>query len=290
MQQIERGIYYEDSFLGVTLGALAFPHGVIAIDAPLRAEDARSWRASLINQRGGSNRLLVNLDAHPDRTLGARAMDSTVVAHMKSAQIFRNRPAIFKGQSVDTGAVWETYPDAVGMRWVAPDITFSERMSLFWGGPEAVLQHRPGPTPGAIWVMVPEAKVVFVGDAILLNQPPFLAHADLNTWLENIRELLTDFADFTVVSGRGGPVSHDVIVAHRKIFEELIERLDKLARSNASASATQDLIPWLASRFKHQPEFTTLYTHRLRHGLHQCFNRRFRFTVATSQTEMEDGQ
>ena len=161
MQLIERGIYYEDSFLGVTLGGLVFSHGTIIIDAPLRAEDARSWRSALLNQRGGSNRLLINLDANPDRTLGDRALECTIVAHTKTAQVFRNRPTIFKGQSVESGAAWEAYGDAIGMRWATPDITFTQRMSLHWGGPEVVLEHHPGPTPGATWVVIPEAKVVF---------------------------------------------------------------------------------------------------------------------------------
>jgi hypothetical protein len=107
MQQLDRGIFFEDTYLGPTLGALVFSHGTIMIDAPLRLEDARSWRSTLLNQRGGSNRLLVNLDAHPDRTLGAKAIDCTIVAHQKTAQVFRNRPTIFKGQNTPTGSAWE---------------------------------------------------------------------------------------------------------------------------------------------------------------------------------------
>jgi hypothetical protein len=33
MQQIKQGIYYEDEYLGVTLGALVLPFGTILIDA-----------------------------------------------------------------------------------------------------------------------------------------------------------------------------------------------------------------------------------------------------------------
>ena len=49
MRQIAPGIYIEDAFAGVTLGALILPHGTIMVDAPLRAEDARTWRASITN-------------------------------------------------------------------------------------------------------------------------------------------------------------------------------------------------------------------------------------------------
>jgi hypothetical protein len=43
MQQIEHGIYFENSYPGVTVGAILLPMGTIMIDAPLRAEDARMW-------------------------------------------------------------------------------------------------------------------------------------------------------------------------------------------------------------------------------------------------------
>ena len=49
MKQIEQGIFYEDVYLGVTLGALILPHGVVMVDAPLRPEDARSWKSLLLN-------------------------------------------------------------------------------------------------------------------------------------------------------------------------------------------------------------------------------------------------
>ena len=79
MMQIERGIFYEQNYLGVTVGGLVYSHGVIFIDAPLRPEDARAWRSALLAQRGGASRVLVNLDAHPDRALGARALDCTII-------------------------------------------------------------------------------------------------------------------------------------------------------------------------------------------------------------------
>lgn len=160
MHQIEPGIYYEDLYAGVTLGALILPHGTIMVDAPLRAEDARSWRSTLTNLSIGSNRVLINLDAHLDRTLGSRALDSTIVAHQTTAQVFRNRPSVFKGHSADSGAEWEVSNDVFGTRWALPDITFSERLHFLWGGPEVILEHHPGPTLGSIWVIIPDRKSV----------------------------------------------------------------------------------------------------------------------------------
>ena len=36
MQQIDRGIYIENTYPGVTIGAVLLPMGTILIDAPLR--------------------------------------------------------------------------------------------------------------------------------------------------------------------------------------------------------------------------------------------------------------
>ncbi len=290
MQQIQRGIFYEDSFLGVTLGGMVYPHGTIMIDAPLRSEDARAWRSALLNQRGGANRILINLDPHPDRTLGDRALDTTILAHIKTAQIFRNRPTIFKGQTTSTGSAWESYSDAVGMRWANPDITFTESMSLFWGGPEVVLEQHDGPAPGAIWVIVPAEKVIFVGDAVVLNQPPFLAHADLSAWLESLALLQREYAEYTIISGRGGPAAGKDISAMQEFLQQASAGLDDLANRSAPPEVTEELVSSLLSRFSYPAGYSDTYGRRLRYGIYQYYNRRFRSVNTPELIEEENNE
>jgi glyoxylase-like metal-dependent hydrolase (beta-lactamase superfamily II) len=287
MQQIKDGIFYEDSYLGVTLGALVYTYGTILIDAPLRPEDARSWRSALLNQRGGINRLLVSLDSHTDRTLGARVLDCAILAHQKSAQAFRNRPVVFKGETIETGADWETYIDSIGTRWALPDLTFSRRMTLHWGGPEVVVEHHPGPAPGASWVIVPEDKVVFVGDAVLIKQPPFLANADLVSWLEALDLLLGSYRNFTIVSGRGGPVSTAVVQTQQRILKNLEKGLDKLAKRNAAPESTEKLIPSVLETLSISKDKQEQYAKRMRHGLYQYYLRHFR-ALNSSELQIEE--
>lgn len=292
MQQIERGMYYEDNYLGVTLGGLVYAHGSILIDAPLRSEDARSWRTTLLNQRGGVHRLLILLDAHPDRTLGARTMDCTVLSHQRAAQILRNRPAIFKGQNTETGAVWEVYGDAIGMRWANPDITFTDRMSLHWGGSEVILEYHPGPSQGAIWVIIPDEKVVFVGDAVVLNQPPFLANADIDEWLQTLQVLEQDYSDYVVVSGRGGPASIEDVQQQIHYLEHMRQALDQLAEENEPPEMTEGLVarfmPALRAGTSYPPEWKDRYVQRLRHGLFQYYSRRYHSLPSTDELELEE--
>ena len=281
MQHIDHGIYYENAHSGATLGAIISSHGTIMIDAPLRAEDGRAWRNTLLNLGSNNNRLLVNLDAHPDRTLGARVMECTIIAHQKTAQVFRGRPSIFKGQNSDSGSEWETYDDAVGTRWAMPDITFSDRLFLHWGTPEIILEHHPGPTPGAIWVIVPSARVVFVGDAVLAEQPPFLASADLPEWLGSLEVLQAGYENYTIISGRGGPVPFQTVHTQYEHLKHILKLLDKTARRDAPSDSTETLIPALLADLSYPASMEEQYAQRLRHGLAQYFTHHYHGTDIT---------
>ncbi len=278
MEEIYRGIYYETAYSGVTLGALLHQHGTVLIDAPLRAEEGRVWRAALLNKSKNVNRLLVNLDAHPDRTLGARVMDCTIIAHHKTAQVFRSRPSVFKGQSAESGSEWETYDEAVGTRWAVPDITFTDSMSIHWGQPDIILEHHPGPMPGAIWAIIPEAGLVFVGDCVMADQPPFLSQADIPSWLESLDILSQKYKNFTVISGRGGPVAYDSIRAQQHILSNIQAELLKVPQDDIPIEYTEIIIPAILKNLEFSAQLEEQYIQRLRHGLIQYFTRHYRPT------------
>lgn len=288
MKEIANGIFYEDSFLGVTVGALVHSFGIVMIDVPLRPEEARLWRSMLLNQRGGPNRLLIYLDAHPDRTLGARIMDSLIIAHQKTAQAYRSRPAVFRGQMAPSGSDWETFPDSVGMRWSSPDLNFTKSMTIHWGPGEAVLEHRPGPMPGSIWVVIPWAKVVFVGDLVTVNQPPFLSHANLEEWIENLDVLLTDYRDFTIVSGRGGIATVKDVRFQKSILTKTLQGFENLARKGAPPQATENLVASLLKKYEFPPESGEIYEMRLRSGMMQCYMRMTRVLASQGSDNLSE--
>jgi glyoxylase-like metal-dependent hydrolase (beta-lactamase superfamily II) len=276
MQELADNIYIEDQYPGVTLGAINLPYGLIQIDAPPSLEDSRAWRAALLNLGGGVERILINLDAHPDRTLGVRAMDCNVVAHEKAAAVFRSRPNTFKAQGEETGADWEQVPGLGSIRWAPPEITFTHQMVIHWSNIPVVLEHHPGPSAGAIWVVLPEQRIVFVGDTVLKNQPPFLSTANLPAWIEALEMLLSPgYHNFMVVSGRGGLVAESVMRSQLEMIKQLHKDLDALSARNAPADETESLImPYLAAiraPAARQPQFSQ----RLRYGLRHYYVRHY---------------
>lgn len=285
MQALANQVYIENKYPGVTLGVIALPHGLIQIDAPPSPEDGRSWRAALLNLNSGVERLLINLDGHPDRTLGARAMDCTIVAHEKTAQTFRNRPNTFKAQGDETGSDWESVVGLGSIRWAPPEISFTGVMTIEWSNVSVLLEHHPGPTPGACWVVLPESKIVFVGDLVLKNQPPFLASANLPEWMKSLDYLESEYKDYTIVSGRSGLVPYTAVQAQYEQIKNIHEKLEALAQKQAGAETPESLIPSLMLAVKAPAEKQKQYTQRLSHGLKHYFSRYYR---STGTTEIEE--
>ena len=285
MQALANQVYIEEQYPGVTLGAIALPHGLIQIDAPPAPEDGRSWRAALLNLNTGVERLLVNLDGHPDRTLGARAMDCTIVAHERTAETFRNRPNTFKAQGEETGADWESVIGMGNIRWAPPEISFTSRMAVEWSNFTVLMEHHPGPTAGAIWVILPEPRIVFVGDLVVKNQPPFIASANLAEWLKSLDVLLADYSEYTIVSGRGGLIPFASIPAQRERISSIHEQLEALARKQAGPDAVESLIQPIMATIKVPVERQKQYFQRLAHGLRHYYTRHYRGSGVVNESE-----
>lgn len=277
MQEISEHVFIERAFPGVTLGAIDWPRGLILIDAPFRLDDVRAWRSSLFNLGGGVERLLINLDVHADRTLGARAMECTIVGHEKMAQVFRNRPVTFKAQGNETGAEWEQYNGLGSVRWAPPEVTFTEKIRIYWSDSPLDLEYRPGPAAGSIWAVIPDQKIAFIGDAVLCNQPPFLSGADIPSWLKTLEVLNgPEYQNYTLINGRDGVISQRHVGEEMALLTDLQHKIKGLAESHANPEDTAQLIPDLLKQFSPPAQWVDQFTHRLKWGLSQYFNRHYR--------------
>jgi hypothetical protein len=229
MQEIARNVFIETEYPGVTLGAINWPQGLILIDVPFRPDDIRLWLTSLLNLTHGIERLLINLDDHYDRTLGSRQVECMVVGHEKMIQLFKDRPSTFKPQNIETGAEWELYNSLGTVRWAPPDITFSHHMAIHGEDSSLLLETHPGPSISAIWTVLPLEKVVFIGDAVVKDAPPFLANADIPAWLESLSILLTPkYRNYTIISGRNGVVSQNDVKTQAKNLEKIAKTIEKI--------------------------------------------------------------
>jgi glyoxylase-like metal-dependent hydrolase (beta-lactamase superfamily II) len=272
MRSVSSAVYLENKFLGVSVGAVASHGRLLLIDAPIRVEDARDWISQLGEK--GRPRSLALLDHHPDRVLGARGLDLPILAHDETRLVMNAWPDTFKGGTHPIGAEADRLKRIIGVSKAVPDLTFSEEMSLHLEGREILLLHRPGPTRGSIWVVVPDAKVVFLGDAVWMDEPAYLGEAELDAWQETLQQAARGpFRAFTLISSRDGIVDRKAVGQMAAWLGRVEERLRKLKPRPDLEESTGTLATSLLRGFK-IPATRREHAHlRLQAGLERLYTR-----------------
>jgi glyoxylase-like metal-dependent hydrolase (beta-lactamase superfamily II) len=187
----------ETRWHGLATAAVLGPRGALCLDAPIQPLEADEWIAELHGKGAQRLAFVVQMDSSPERAVAVanlralpQAGQLTLVAHQHTAEVMRTPP-----DSLRTGAVLATL--GAGFQggelalppWVRPQVTFTERLTFHWDKTTVDLIHAPGVNPGALWVHVPQEKVLFVGDALTVDMPPYLGEADLPKWLEALARL-----------------------------------------------------------------------------------------------------
>jgi glyoxylase-like metal-dependent hydrolase (beta-lactamase superfamily II) len=273
MREIAQGIFLEDRYPGVILGAVAADSSVLLIDTPLRIEDGREWLGELSNR--GRARTAVLLDQHPDRVLGARGLDLAVVAHRLTREAVAGWPDIYK-PGAGIGAESDRLRRVAGIRRAVPHLAFTETLTLMLGETPVELWHRPGPAPGSTWVVVPGRRTLFTGDFISLREPPYLGEADIEAWLEGLHELRSaSFRHYRILSSRDGVVRSDAIPSMAAFLRKVDSRLTRLQARGESPEATARLAQHLARGYRLPAARKEQVALRLQVGLEALYVRRY---------------
>lgn len=275
MKSITENVIFEDSFAGVGLGALRLEQGIIFIDSPISARDAQVWRNSLSKSGSGTDRLLVLLDEHLDRSMGAKAMKCTLLAHERTAQVLGGRPASSKPVFTKTGAMWESVEDPGSLHHATlPEITFTHSMQIHWGQDVVALEYHPGAARGSIWVVLPSMKIAFIGDCVIAHQPPFLASADLPAWLDSLALLRSSkFRDFILISSRNGVINQEEVKQQSVFLKHIQGQMEKFVPNKAEGSTLEGMVAELMKEFNPRSrKEEELFKTRLSWGLQQLYS------------------
>ncbi len=151
-------------------------------------------------------------------------------------------------------------------------------MTIEWSNFQVILEHHPGPAGGACWAVLPTCKIVFVGDLVVKNQPPFLASASLPEWLTSLEHLIATYPDYTVVT-------EAAILAQRAQIANLHEKLEALAAQQAGLEAVESLIQPVLAGIKIPSDRQKQAVQRLVYGLRHYYARHYR---AAGTAEPED--
>jgi cyclase len=198
MKKITENIYVESELSRCNNSYVVTGDGVVVIDTPMIPADARKMVAE--TAKFGPVRYVINGEPHGDHIAGNCYYGGTVVSHEGTREVMLKADVdAFKEQLKRLAP--DSLPLDSDFRYCLPEITLSDRMTLYLGDHTFQLMHMPGHTPYNLAVYVPEERAVFTSDNISLGMPIFF-NAVPDKWLDSLRRLEELDVDI-VVPGHG---------------------------------------------------------------------------------------
>jgi glyoxylase-like metal-dependent hydrolase (beta-lactamase superfamily II) len=227
MRKVTSDVHIENKFPAVYLGLIVVNGKTLLIDCPIRLEDGRSWMQEVLEY--GEPAYTVLLDHHPDRVVGARDSIMPLVGHTLTSQIIAAKSDSFKGSAHPIGAETDRLKRVTGVSRSIPNLTFSDKMTIRLSGGEIEVWHRPGPMEGSIWVVFHRQEVLFIGDAVMVDEPPFIGESNIPAWLETLDDLRSEeFRSYHLISSRQGKVDREEINTMARFLRKVQLRMEHL--------------------------------------------------------------
>lgn len=274
MRKIKKNVFLENRFSGVQLGLIVTDDGLLLIDSPIRLEDGRAW----INQVSefGEPHYTVLLDHHPDRVVGARDLGMPIIGHRYTREHLGSKSDSFKGSAHPIGAETDRLKRITGVSRSIPDLTFLRKLKVRMGGSEIEVWHRPGPTPGASWVVSHEYKVVFIGDAVWISEPPYIGQANLGNWLTSLDKLRSaKLNSYQLISSREGPIKRDDINEMARLVRKFQIRVERFSKKEDPEPIIEKATDEIMRGFKLNDNRADVALFRVRTGFDDLYKQLF---------------
>lgn len=273
MRKLAAGIWVETKYRGVNIGAIAEDGALLLVDAPLNTEDGRSWLSEL--QPEGAPHYLALLDGHPDRVLGSRELHVPIVAHDRTRVEMSEWSDSFKGSAHQVGGESDYLKRITGVQDAIPELTFSEEMVIQLGEREVVFLHRPGPTSGAIWILVPDEQFAFLGDCVTAAEPPYIGMAEVEPWLESMDELRSvPLEGYQIYGSRDGLLDREDINRMARFLRKIDPALEEMGEAKNLDKAVEKYVSRWIRTFAFPAAREDKVALRLRAGLKDLYAQR----------------
>ena len=162
------------------------------------------------------------------------------------------------------------------MHKAIPSIAFEHELKLQLGDREVVFLHRPGPTAGSMWVVLPEAKIAFIGDTVTVSEPPYVGNADIDAWIESLEVLRKEpFSSYMLISGRDGSVDREAVNNMARFIRKIPVRLKRLKKRKKGdpSDAAESIARGLLNEYELPTARQDLVLLRLKTGLRNLYAR-----------------
>jgi cyclase len=193
IREIAPGVYVETEYHGANVAFIVTDEGVILIDSPMLPKEARHWREEIKKYTDQELIYVINTDHHRAHVIGNQYFPTaTVIAHEHAWKEMKSYGDSFRTRLINMYR--DRVPEAVAewkrdLEIIKPEVTFTGRVVLYKGDKEIHLVPLGGHTPATTVVYMPNEGLIFTGDLVVTNRPPFLSQGNTKEWLQALTYL-----------------------------------------------------------------------------------------------------
>lgn len=274
-REIAPDVFIETEFHGANVAYIVSGEGVILIDTPMLPNEARFW-LSEIQERTDQNIIyIINTDHHRAHVIGNQHFPmATVIAHehawkeMKSyGDSFRTRLInMYRDRIPEAVAEWKK-----NLQIIKPEITFTGRTVLFKGDKEIHMIPVGGHTPATTVIYLPNERLLFAGDMVITDRPPFLSQGNTKEWLQALSYLRKLGYD-VLVPGHGEPTGKEATENMSKYLRMVRRKVRGAYRLGLAKADTARSLSHLIRYWPIPPEEKPKADRRFKSGLGRVWN------------------
>lgn len=271
LKEIADRVYIDLDYEGANVGCILTDEGVIVIDTPMIPEDARHWAQTV---SGLTDKILYvfNTDHHRAHIMGNQYFDAPVIAHEAAWKEMANYKDTFIER---TKNIFKKRPEIQKqfdqVKIVKPELCFTGKLVMQRGGRELHFVYLGGHTPATSGLFLPEERILFTGDLVVVDEHPALGQCNSEEWLSKLRWLRRQ--KYACIVPGHGPLSN---VEASEPVSEYIRAMRAKVRSQYKAGRTKAeaavVISQMLDFFPYRAGEKSIIEKRIRAGVSRVYD------------------
>lgn len=189
IQQIADGVFVELDYEGANVGCVLTGAGAIVVDTPIIPDQAKHW-VETVARLTDKVLYVFNTDHHRAHIMGNQFFNAPVLAHEAAWREMANYKDTFIERTKNLFKKrLDIQKQLDEIRIVKPEFCFTGRLVMKRGGRELHFIHLGGHTPATSGLYLPEERLLFSGDLVVVNEHPALGQCNSDEWLSKLRWL-----------------------------------------------------------------------------------------------------
>jgi cyclase len=271
MQEIAPGVYVKLDYEGANVGCILTEVGAIVIDTPLIPADGKDW-VTRVAKLTDKVLYVFNTDHHRAHIMGNQYFDAPVIAHEVAWREISNYKDTFIER---TKNIFKKQPKIAAqfsqVKIKKPEITFTGRLLLKKGGREIHFVYLGGHTPATSGVWLPDQRILFTGDVVVVGEHPSLGQSLSKEWLEVLTRLRKMSLTY-IVPGHGPLCNVEATEPVSEYIRAMRSKVRSQYRSGRTKSEAAVVINQMIDYFPFRPGDKSFVEKRIRAGVSRVYD------------------